>query len=315
MQPDDDRPKEGHDEDVDEQTPSQKTPVELPPGKDSAESEAESAEEVKPETTAEEGDDVEIPSLTPSVRQFVMASRDNECELCSAAGAAEGVELEIHHRKEQAEGGTNHPENLILLCRDCHSVHHGNEPAEPLTTQASAATDAEETDSEADGEPLPPHSEPNETDGQILSLIEEHGPVRTGDIAAEIDCSKQYVRRQCWKLSGEQLIARLEAGGWELKEEADTDEIDIGLPDDPKKAKRAGRDEIIRCMSAHGMAHTEIAEITNISRSTVDIAVSRARALRINEDSQDDPSEVNMATIATRLSALLDTIDYAQTDR
>lgn len=87
------------------------------------------------------------------------------------------------------------------------------------------------------------------------------------------------------------------------------DKVEIGLPDAPKKAKRAGRDEMIRRMSAHGMAHTQIAEITGYSRSTVDIAVNRARALRIDDD---EDIEVDLAAVATRLSALLELIDQSQ---
>ena len=305
MSTDDDRPKEGHDDNV------QTSPQDNEAGTASTD---ERPIEPPAEATDEEDTDVEIPSLTPSVRAYVRISRGNECELCSAAGKTDNVDLEIHHRSKQANGGSNHPDNLMLLCRDCHSIHHGNEPIEPISTEMSTEETTKEA-AEAGDEPLPPHSEPNETDGEILSLIEAHGPLRTGDIAAEIDCSKQYVRRQCWKLSGEQLIARLEAGSWELKEKADNKKVDIGLPDDPRKAKRAGRDEIIRRMSASGMAHTEISEITDYSRSTVDIAVNRARALRIDDDVDvADASAIDMTTVATRLSALLDLIDHSQMD-
>lgn len=94
-----------------------------------------------------------------------------------------------------------------------------------------------------------------------------------------------------------------------MRERVEEDDITIGLPDDPKRAKRAGRDEVIRRMSAHGLPHTEIAEITGLSRQTVDIAVDRARALRI--DDQGD-AEVDLPTIAMRVSALQDVIEHAQ---
>jgi DNA-binding NarL/FixJ family response regulator len=105
------------------------------------------------------------------------------------------------------------------------------------------------------------------------------------------------------------LIAPTTNDTWELRERADDDQITIGLPDDPTRAKRAGRDEVIRRMSAHGLPHTEIAEITGLSRSTIDIAVNRARALRIDDGDDDD---VDLTTIAMRVSALLDVIDHAQ---
>jgi len=128
-------------------------------------------------------------------------------------------------------------------------------------------------------------------------------------LAEALDYSKVYIRRQCWKLSGEQLIVPQDDNTWELAERASNDRMQIGLPKDPKKAKRAGRDETIRRMSAHGMAHTQIAEITGLSRGTIDIAVNRARALRIDDS---DDTTVDLATVATRLSALLELIDQCQ---
>ena len=63
----------------------------------------------------------------------------------------------------------------------------------------------------------------------------------------------------------------------------ETEQRRIGLPDNPNQARRAGRDEVIRQLSAHGLSHTEIAESTNLSRSTIDIAVNWARALQLEE--------------------------------
>jgi hypothetical protein len=238
--------------------------------------------------------------------------------------------LQIHHRTPQSEGGSNHPENLLLLCDDCHKHHHGNQAAslspqgnpspddETVHTDGAETPDNDETTSSApaedtagDTEPLPPRSEPNGADESILKLIEEEGPLRTGDIAAATDYSKQHIRRECWKLAGEQLIAPRENNTWDLTERTDSSQLQIGLPDSPKSAARAGRDEVIRKMSAHGLSHTEIADITNLSRRTIDIAVDRARALQVNLDEPDD-EDVNLAAIATRLSALVELIDHTQ---
>jgi len=160
-----------------------------------------------------------------------------------------------------------------------------------------------------DTDPLPPRSTPNGADKEIIAHIESYGAATTGQLAEALDYSKVYIRRQCWKLSGEQLIVPQDDNTWELAERASNDRMQIGLPKDPKKAKRAGRDETIRRMSAHGMAHTQIAEITGLSRGTIDIAVNRARALRIDDS---DDTTVDLATVATRLSALLELIDQCQ---
>jgi len=275
-------------------------------------------DETAQKLTPEDGSDT-LPSLTPSVRKFIYADRDNECELCGASDTDEDKTLEIHHRVPRKNGGTDHPHNLLLICTDCHRRHHGNQPIEKLVaaktdetaTEFEQAADQSSKEQAAveDTEPLPPRSKPNSTDLEILEYVENHGPASTGELASALEYSGQYIRRQCWKLSGEQLIVPQNDDTWELKEKASDEKIQIGLPDDPKRAKRAGRDEVIRRMSAHGMAHAQIVEITGYSRTTIDFAVNRARALQI-EDVED--TEVGLETIATRLSALLELIDQAQ---
>ncbi len=261
-------------------------------------------------------------SLSPTVREFIKADRGHSCKLCDS-----DEELEIHHREERAENGTNHPDNLILLCRDCHQKHHGNEPIEPPTEGDenednneelcekqgdNSLQEESETDQIAHGtDPLPPRSDPNEADKEILSLIEKEGPLSTGEIAARTEYCGQYIRRQCWKLGGEQLISPRADSTWDLAERTTADRRQIGLPDTPKSAARAGRDEVIRQMSQHGISHEQIAEITELSRSTVDIAVNRARALRID---MDESSDIDFASIATRLSSLIELIDHSRID-
>lgn len=280
-------------------------------------------------------EDDELPSLTPSIKEIIRLDRGRECELCGRS--EDDANLQIHHRTPQSEGGSDHPGNLLLLCRNCHRRHHGNAPIElsnrtnsPRTGESQIDTPSKETEADhasdhghpektqtspstdEEVKPLPPRSEPNGADEEILSLIEAEGPLRTGDIAEATDYSKQYIRRQCWKLSGEQLIAPREDNQWDLAERTDSTQLRIGLPETPKTAARAGRDEVIRQMSAHGISNTQIAEITNLSRSTVEIAVNRARALRLEINGSEE--EVDLATIATRLGALLELIDHSQID-
>jgi len=266
--------------------------------------------------TVEDGEAEEM-SLIPSTRRFIKRDRGNECELCGADGTEEDVTLQIHHRTPQADGGTDTPENLIVLCRECHRRHHGNLPSAQAAREARERSASREGDTAADGDtvpdPLPPHSEPNETDSAILSIVEQQGPVQTGVIAEQVECSTQYVRRRCWTLSGEQLLVRTDDGTWELRERADPATITVGLPDEPERARRAGRDDVLRQMSAHGMPDTEIAEITGLSRSTVRVAVDRARALRL--DGSDPETDVDLQAIAMRVSALLDMIEHAQPAR
>jgi hypothetical protein len=200
-----------------------------------------------------------------------------------------------------------------VLCRECHRRHHGNLPSAQAAREARNRGESRDGEAAVDSsapEPLPPHSEPNETDSAILSIVEAQGPVPTEVLAEEADCSKQYARRCCWALCGEQLIVRADDGTWELRERADPEDITVGLPEDPERARRAGRDEVLRQLSAHGMADTEIAEITGLSRSTVRVAVDRARALRL--DSSKPETDIDLKAIAMHVSALLDMIEHAQ---
>lgn len=34
------------------------------------------------------------------------------------------VSRHIHHIKPRCEGGTDHPNNLLMLCNRCHTAHH-----------------------------------------------------------------------------------------------------------------------------------------------------------------------------------------------
>jgi len=63
-------------------------------------------------------------------------------------------------------------------------------------------------------------------------------------------------------------------------------------------------------MSAHGMAHTEIAEIVGLNRNTISVAIDRARALRLHD--RDETVDVDLQAIAMRVSALLDMIEHGQ---
>lgn len=270
------------------------------------------------ETSTDTDDDADDLSLTPSVRKLLKADRNNECQLCGTA-EEDADDLHIHHRVPREEGGDNHPHNLLVLCQDCHRRHHGNEPIDQQlheqTTTAEMPTrdpDDDVPSSATASDPLPPHSEPNGADKEILQLLETQGPLQTGAIAAQTDYSNQYVRRQCWKLSGEQLTVRTTDGTWALYEQVEDEQRAIGLPESPKRARRAGRDEVIRKMAAHGLSHTEIIDITDLSRSTIDIAINRARALRLDDFDDDDGPEVDLTTIAMRVSALLDLIEHAQ---
>jgi 5-methylcytosine-specific restriction endonuclease McrA len=63
--------------------------------------------------------------LTNNVRREVYRRDGYMCALCGDPRT-----LQIHHYVARAQGGCNHPMNLITLCPYCHNViHHNMEPA------------------------------------------------------------------------------------------------------------------------------------------------------------------------------------------
>jgi 5-methylcytosine-specific restriction endonuclease McrA len=65
--------------------------------------------------------------LTPSwqrVRSQVLMLSGNKCQVCKATG----VELHVHHKTYERRG-EELPEDLIVLCKDCHAKHHDKEDA------------------------------------------------------------------------------------------------------------------------------------------------------------------------------------------
>ncbi|HEX8174076.1 MAG TPA: HNH endonuclease signature motif containing protein [Pyrinomonadaceae bacterium] len=56
-----------------------------------------------------------IPSKT---KKLIFQEAGSSCSLC---GESNVNVLEIHHIENRADGGDNEPENLILVCSNCHS--------------------------------------------------------------------------------------------------------------------------------------------------------------------------------------------------
>lgn len=59
------------------------------------------------------------------VREEVKEIYNFECQLCYVG--FDRKQLQIHHILRRCDGGTNHHDNLIPLCPDCHVQVHSNE--------------------------------------------------------------------------------------------------------------------------------------------------------------------------------------------
>lgn len=55
------------------------------------------------------------------LKEKVATKRGGVCERCAESNYAI---LQIHHKKERHKGGTDHLNNLELLCPNCHTTHH-----------------------------------------------------------------------------------------------------------------------------------------------------------------------------------------------
>ena len=42
------------------------------------------------------------------------------CEVCRMRPA-----IDLHHRQFRSQGGSDDPDNLILVCKKCHAQKHG----------------------------------------------------------------------------------------------------------------------------------------------------------------------------------------------
>jgi len=93
--------------------------------------------------------------------------------------------LHVHHIERNPDGMDEHDkENLTVLCRPCHSWLH----------QQSTPTDSPVKITDAD------QSVTVTADIEILRVLADDGPARTGEIAAELtaNLSVSSVRERLW---------------------------------------------------------------------------------------------------------------------
>jgi rubredoxin len=58
--------------------------------------------------------------IKPSLRFEILKRDDYRCQMCGVT-AKDGATLEIDHIHPVSKGGTNDPDNLQVLCRDCNA--------------------------------------------------------------------------------------------------------------------------------------------------------------------------------------------------
>jgi hypothetical protein len=58
--------------------------------------------------------------LSPGDRFDILKEYDYQCQICGRTAHEDGVKLHVDHKLPKARGGTNDPENLWVLCKDCN---------------------------------------------------------------------------------------------------------------------------------------------------------------------------------------------------
>ncbi|KYZ86779.1 hypothetical protein A3Q32_15980 [Alcanivorax sp. KX64203] len=67
-----------------------------------------------------------------AIRRYALARANGHCEGCTQAApfsSAQGPYLECHHLHRVADGGPDHPENVVALCPNCHRRTHYSKDA------------------------------------------------------------------------------------------------------------------------------------------------------------------------------------------
>lgn len=145
--------------------------------------------------------------------------------------------------------------------------------------------------------------DPAPSDYKIIHAVETAGPASTGSIADEAGVSHQHTLRRLYALAAADIVAQTRDGNWDLAENVDNPAAGR-LPDNPEKAARFARDDMMRRMGDHGMDHAEIAEIVGLDERTVPIAINRARALDPPLPPTGQDGERDIAELERRLAEL-----------
>jgi hypothetical protein len=229
------------------------------------------------------------------IRQQVLQEADYSCQLCPERGTQVGGDatLHLHHRRSPADGGTNDPSNIVVLCDDCHHHHH------------SGRTDPEEVDIDLE------ESDINTTpaDYKLINAIEDIAPATTGYLAEEANISDAHALRRLYALAAVNVVSMTADREWDLAGRVD-DPLRGQLPDDPERATRHARDDVIRRMRDRGeMSHAEIARIVGLDERTIPTACNRARAFDPPIPPADSTTEPDVSDLARRVASLEQQLD------
>lgn len=224
-------------------------------------------------------------TVPPGVRTDMLEEYRNQCQGCGRCGPGAGglATLHVHHITRDPDDMDEHdPANLTVLCRRCHSLLH----------QQTTTDDVPVEITEEDLTVLLPQ------DLEILQLLAESGPARTGDIASSLsmELTVTAVRERLWVLVGldnmvasrdRQIVGQdADTGEWGVVGQL-TNPVRGQIPTDPQTMLQRIQDEIVRQALDRGCDRDEIMAVLGIARRTTFYREKRACAFDFPLDAID----------------------------
>ncbi|MDS0258687.1 HNH endonuclease [Haloarcula sp. S1CR25-12] len=231
-------------------------------------------------------EDVSNETVDPETRKDVLAAAGHRCKWCGRDGPGAGgvAALQIHHATRDVDEMDEHDlRNLTAVCRRCHNWLHNQPSGDEVPVELT----------EADSTVLLPQ------DAEIIQVLAEHGPIRTGDIVDELtpDLSVTAVRERLWVLMGldnkvegrdRQIIDQdADTGEWGLTEQI-SNSARGRIPDDPQTLLQRAEDERVRQALDRGCSRDEVADVIGVVGRTTWHKEKRARAYAFPLNALDD---------------------------
>jgi hypothetical protein len=231
-------------------------------------------------------EDVSNETVDPATRSKVLDAAGHRCKWCGRDGPGAGgvAALHIHHATRDPDEIDEHDlQNLTAACRRCHNWLHNQPSGDEVPVELT----------EADLTVLLPQ------DAEIIQVLAEHGPIRTGDIVDELtpNLSVTAVRERLWVLMGldnkveerdRQIIGQdADTGEWGLVEQI-SNSVRGRIPDDPQTLLQRAEDERVRQALDRGCDRDAVAEVIGIVPRTTFHKEKRARAYDLPLDALDD---------------------------
>lgn len=215
-------------------------------------------------------------TVDKKTRKQVLERDDHRCQFCRKKGLKYGgsVHLEVHHMDREPDDIDVHDlRNLTTLCRGCHSWHHQKTESDELPVELADEDEAA----------LKPR------DKAILKVLVKQGPMRLGDIRAELPASfsGDSIRERMWILMGldnkvenreEQIVDQdIDTGEYGLAEQIG-ESARGRIPDDPQRLVLRYEDEMVRRAVERGETYESVANVFGFSERTAHYKKNRAFA-------------------------------------